>query len=186
MVRGARVQSVAPGEVAGRLRREIVELHAAAHGRDPDSPRESAFEHDTLARHSARAGYSFVGAFEDDGRLAGFAYGYTGGPGQWWRDLVAAAADDEQRRRWLEDPHFELCEIAVRPDAQRNGIGGRLHAALLAGRHEPRALLSTEVEDNEDVLGFYARRGWEVVLPLLRFPTAPEPYCVLGLEPIPR
>jgi ribosomal protein S18 acetylase RimI-like enzyme len=178
-----RVEPVAPGEVTGRLRREIVELHAAAHGRDPDGPREAVFGNDTIARHSARIGYSFVGAFDPGGRLAGFAYGYTGAPGQWWHDHVALGLSDEERRHWLEESPFELCEIAVRPDRQGTGVGGRLHDALLAGRPEPRALLSTAAEENEDVIAFYERRGWQIVLPLLRFPTAPEPYCVLGREP---
>jgi ribosomal protein S18 acetylase RimI-like enzyme len=178
----AAVEFVPPDVVVGRLRPQIVEVHALAHGRSPRAPRQVEFGSATLPRHSGRDGFRFVAVVAPDGALAGFAYGYSGAAGQWWHDRVAAAMDDETRARWLDPPHFEFCEIAVLPELQGQGLGGRLHDALLAGRPEPRALLSTERNGNDDVLGFYDRRGWRVVLPEIRFGAEYPPYCVLGRE----
>jgi predicted GNAT superfamily acetyltransferase len=41
-------------------------------------------------RHAARNGFRMITAHEGD-RLVGLAYGYVGGPGEWWHDRVSAA-----------------------------------------------------------------------------------------------
>ena len=38
-----------------------------------------------LPRHAERDGFTFLLARTGDGRVAGFTYGYRGGPGQWWQ-----------------------------------------------------------------------------------------------------
>jgi len=133
-----------------------------------------------VPRHMDRDGFRFVAEEDDDGRLAGLAYGYLGGPSQWWHDLVAAAMTPEQRERWLAPGHFEFVELAVRPDLRRRGIGARLHDALLDSLSSSTAVLSTEV-DNEPALALYGRRGWQVVVPEIDFGTG-RVFCVLGLE----
>lgn len=129
--------------------------------------------------HLERKGFRFVVEEGPDGRLAGIAYGYRGAPGQWWHDRVAAAMTDEQRERWLVPGHFELVGLAVRPDLRRQGVGARLHDALLDG--EGTAVLSTEV-GNEPAQSLYRGRGWEVVVPELDFGTG-ELYRIMGREP---
>jgi ribosomal protein S18 acetylase RimI-like enzyme len=119
-----------------------------------------------------------LGAFAD-GRLAGFAYGYHGAAGQWWYERVAAGLDRADRSRWLVDGYFELVELAVDPDFQGRGLGGRLHDELLDPERGP-ALLSTQV-DNATARRLYFGRGWELVVPELRFARAGELYSVLGL-----
>jgi ribosomal protein S18 acetylase RimI-like enzyme len=134
-----------------------------------------------LPRHLAREGFRFVVAEDDEGRLAGLAYGYLGGPGQWWHDLVATAMLEEQRERWLAPGHFEFVELAVRPDLRRRGIGVELHDRLLEGLADRPAVLSTQL-DNTPALSLYRRRGWETVVREIDFGTG-ELYCVLGRAP---
>ncbi|HEY1369417.1 MAG TPA: GNAT family N-acetyltransferase [Gaiellaceae bacterium] len=131
-----------------------------------------------LPAHIEREGFRMLGAFADD-RLAGFAYGYHGAPGQWWYERVAAALDRNGRTRWLGDGYFELVELAVDPEFQRRGIGGRLHDTLLEPERGP-ALLSTQV-DNGPARRLYFGRGWELVVPALRFARGGGAYSVLGL-----
>jgi ribosomal protein S18 acetylase RimI-like enzyme len=134
-----------------------------------------------VPRHLERDGFRFVAEEHGSGKLAGIAYGYRGAPGQWWHDLVAAALDGEGRARWLAPGHFELVELAVRPDLRRRGIGGRLHDALLAGLDARAAVLSTEV-DNEPAIALYRGRGWQVVVPEIDFGPDFPPFLVMGLE----
>jgi len=131
-----------------------------------------------LARHVERDGFRLVAEEDEGGRLAGMAYGYRGEPGQWWHDRVKAVMNGDQREQWLAPGHFELVELAVRPDLRRRGLGGRLHDTLIEGEH--RAVLSTQV-NNEAALALYRGRGWEVVVPEIDFGTG-ELYCVMGRE----
>jgi ribosomal protein S18 acetylase RimI-like enzyme len=134
-----------------------------------------------VPRHVEREGFHFVAEHDEEGRLAGFAYGYRGEAGQWWRDLVAAAMDDQAREHWLAPGHFEFVELAVRPDLRRRGIGGRLHDALLEGLDAPTAVLSTEV-DNRPALALYHGRGWQVLVPEIDFGAEFPPFLVMGKE----
>ena len=135
-----------------------------------------------VPRHLERDGFRFVAEHDDEGTLAGIAYGYLGAAGQWWHDLVSAAMDEHDRARWLAPGHFEFVELAVRPDLRRRGIGGRLHDALLAGLDAPTAVLSTET-DNEPALTLYGARGWQVVVPEIDFGAEYPPFMVLGKQP---
>lgn len=133
-----------------------------------------------VPRHLDREGFRFVAEEDDDARLAGIAYGYCGGEGQWWHDIVAAAMTAEDRERWLAPGHFEFVELAVRPDRRRQGLGAELHDALLEGLESPTAVLSTQV-DNEPALALYRNRGWRIVVAELDFGTG-ETYCVMGRD----
>jgi ribosomal protein S18 acetylase RimI-like enzyme len=133
--------------------------------------------HEIIAMHVDRDGFRFVAEQDDNGRLAGIAYGYRGETGQWWHDMVAAEMTADQRRTWLAPGHFELAELAVRPDLRGRGIGGGLHDAVLEGEDGP-ALLSTQV-DNEPALALYRGRGWTPVVPAIEFEWGT--YCVMGL-----
>jgi len=136
--------------------------------------------HEILPRHASRDGFRFMTA-RAAGRLVGIAYGYVGAAGQWWHDIVSAAMTDHQRRRWLGPGHFELVELHVHPDYRRQGVGGRLHDALLAETEAPTAVLSTEPE-NEPALALYRQRGWEIVIPELYLEPAGAAYAILGLD----
>jgi GNAT superfamily N-acetyltransferase len=111
------------------------------------------------------------------GRLIALAYGWEGGPGDWWWDIVAGAVSAEVRRRWFDDC-FELVDLAVLPGERRRGIGGALHDALLALTERPHTVLSV-LDDGTAALAFFATKGWRAVHPGLRFPGNDAPFAVL-------
>src|SRR5207244_13215550 len=113
--------------------------------------RRREFGGERMPRHVARAGFRFVGAFASDQRLVGSASGYTGAPGQWWYDKVAAALDAGAAAEWLDPPHFEFTELAVAPAYQSRGVGTRLHDEVLDRIPHERALLSA-LADNGRVI----------------------------------
>jgi ribosomal protein S18 acetylase RimI-like enzyme len=165
---------VVPDEVVGSMRGEIEELWRQVF----PSTTDERFD-EILPRHAQRRGFRFLAARTAEGDLAGFAYGYEGGPGEWWHDHVAGAMDETQRELWLTPGHFEFVELQVRPGLQGRGIGRRLHDALLDGLRSPTAVLSTQVQ-NERARGFYERCGWETVLDEVDFGEGFPTFTVLG------
>src|SRR3954449_1399509 len=101
-----------------------------------------------IGAHVRRPGFRAVATLTTDGYLAGFGYGYSSSPGQWWHDQVRAALDDQGRHYWL-DGCFEVVELHVRPTAQGHGIGARQLRALLAMANGRTVLLSTPEADEE-------------------------------------
>jgi ribosomal protein S18 acetylase RimI-like enzyme len=168
------LEALAASDVLGPARAEIEALWRRVH----PSTTDKRFE-EILPRHTSRPGFRFLAARTGDGRLAGFVYGYEGGPGEWWHDRVAAAMTAEQREQWLGPDHFELVELMVDADLEGQGIGGRLHDELLASVSSRTAVLSTQ-RSNTRALGFYERRGWSVVVPEIRFGAGYPPFTVLG------
>ena len=175
------IVSVSPDVLLAELVGQVVDVWANAHGLGRASATRREFGGDRVPRHAHRRGFRFFGAFDADERLAGFVYGYTGAPGQWWYDKVAAGLDASRRAEWLEPDHFELTELAVEPAFQGRGIGTRLHDVVLGGLPHERALLSALAE-NARVIRFYERRGWHVLLPELRFEPGRPPFAILGKE----
>ncbi len=112
--------------------------------------------------------------------MVGVAYGYLGGPGQWWHDQVQAALTAAQTRDWL-DGAFEVCELHVRPAHQGTGLGRGLLDGLLAGPVAPTAVLTTPDEDTR-ARRFYRRAGWVDLRCGLRFPGDPRVFAVLALR----
>lgn len=110
-----------------------------------------------LPRHAARDGFRLALAVADGG-LAGFAYGYTGQPGQWWTDRLLERIPHDITDEWVGG-HFELVELAVRPAAQCRGVGRALHDALLDGLPHRPALLGTWPDDRP-ARRLYLRTGW--------------------------
>ena len=181
MAEGYTIARLGPQALLGDLVGEVVDVWASAHGLPAASATRREFGGERLPRHAARAGFRFVGAFASDRRLVGFVYGYTGAPGQWWYDKVAAALDSEAAAEWLDPPHFEFTELAVTPAYQQRGVGSRLHDEVLDGLPQERALLSA-LADNTRVIAFYEHRGWRVVLPELRFEPGRPLFAILGRE----
>jgi GNAT superfamily N-acetyltransferase len=114
--------------------------------------------------------------------VVAFAYGFHGGSGQWWHDLVRSALISRSGRRaateWLDDS-FEVAEVHVHPDYQRHGIGRRLLYRLTGDRAERTAVLST-MDTNSPARRLYRSLGFTDLLTGYRFSGAPVPYAVMG------
>jgi ribosomal protein S18 acetylase RimI-like enzyme len=171
-----------PGDLADRLN-EALHLYVAAMG----YPSSTARHRRTLwLEHVRRPGWRAVGWLDTAGTLLGIAYGYAGGPGQWWFEEVrrglAGAGPDAQE--WLHD-YFELTELHVHPGAQGHGLGEGMLRALLAGAESSRVLLSTP-EYGTQAPGrawrLYRRAGFRDVLRDHRFTGDARPFAVLGRE----
>jgi ribosomal protein S18 acetylase RimI-like enzyme len=111
-----------------------------------------------------------------------FAYGFHGGSGQWWHDLVRSAlissSGHSAATEWLDDS-FEVAEVHVHPEYQRRGIGRRMLYRLTGGRAERTAVLST-MDANSPARRLYRSLGFTDLLTGYRFSGAPVPYAVMG------
>jgi len=111
-----------------------------------------------------------------------FAYGFHGGSGQWWHDLVRSALISRSGRgaaiEWLDDS-FEVAEVHVHPEYQHRGIGRGMLYRLTGGRAERTAVLST-MDTNSPARRLYRSLGFTDLLTDYRFSGAPVPYAVMG------
>jgi ribosomal protein S18 acetylase RimI-like enzyme len=143
--------------------------------------------------HITRPGWRAVGAMRSDARghigtdspLVAIAYGYHGGPQQWWHAQVHAGMrkagwPDPEIRAVLTD-YFEITEVHVHPDAQGHRLGEAMLDKLLDGRTERRALLSTPEVDDEDNRAWrlYRRLGFTDVVRNFTFAGDSRPFAVL-------
>jgi ribosomal protein S18 acetylase RimI-like enzyme len=116
------------------------------------------------------------------GDVIAFAYGFHGGSGQWWHDIVRSALISRSgyraAREWLDDS-FEVAEVHVHPDYQRRGIGRRMLYRLTGGRAERTAVLST-MDTNSPARRLYRSLGFTDLMTDYRFSGAPVPYAVMG------
>ncbi|WP_280414003.1 GNAT family N-acetyltransferase [Nocardia carnea] len=149
--------------------------------------------------HTQRAGWQAVAAVvpEDNGGfdirtspLVAIAYGYRGGPHQWWQQQVHAGM---RRSGWPEaatqgllGDYFELTELHVHPSAQGRGIGAILLRTLLRDRPERAVLLSTPEVSAEDNRAWrlYRRMGFQDVLRDFVFAGDSRRFGILG-RPLP-
>jgi len=168
------------GEDLLALDDEVVAAYAAVFGEPPvlAGASDVAAYRASLPRHVRKPGFRACTARSSDGRLVGFAYGWEGGPGDWWWDIVAGAVNEDVRRHWFADC-FVIAELLVLPTARRQGIGGALLDTLLAATERPAAVLSTRA-DAHDALAFYAARGWRRLLGDVRFPGSDASWVILG------
>ena len=84
----------------------------------------------------------------------------------------------ELKDQYLSD-YFEFAELAVLPEWQRQGLGGRLHDTLLAGLRQHSACLATaDLETNARRL--YRSRGWVTLLERIVLPNIELKFAILG------
>ncbi|MGW8483719.1 GNAT family N-acetyltransferase [Microbacterium sp. NPDC055903] len=125
---------------------------------DMDESRVSIRER--ILRYAATApAFRLLVALDDDQPI-GFVLAMGIGPGDWWRDRIAALMSDQIREQWLGDGCWCIAELAVARDYRRSGIARELMTAV-----------SSEVPYATSVLGcyetaaparsFYAGLGWE-------------------------
>jgi ribosomal protein S18 acetylase RimI-like enzyme len=151
-----RVDDAASPEVAAQL----WPVYDAVFGDHSDG---QTWQQSAWDKHSAREGFRLARAY-DAGSLVGFAYGYTGEPGQWWTDSVRPLLEPEVAESWLGG-HFELVSLGVLPVARRRGIArGLMHLLLREVPHD-RMLLMTTADTDDPARRLYAAEGWRVLGP---------------------
>jgi GNAT superfamily N-acetyltransferase len=120
------------------------------------------------------------------GELVGFAYGFHGGGGQWWHDLVsrttASILGSRAAQDWFGDS-LEIAEVHVLPGYQGRGTGLAMMLRLTAGRPERAAVLST-MDANTRARRLYRGLGFTDLLTGFTFPGTELPYAIMG-APLP-
>jgi ribosomal protein S18 acetylase RimI-like enzyme len=120
------------------------------------------------------------------GELVGFAYGFHGGGGQWWHDLVsrttASILGTRAAHDWFGDS-LEIAEVHVLPSHQGRGTGLAMMLRLTAGRPERAAVLSTMDADTR-ARRLYRGLGFTDLLTSFTFPGTELPYAIMG-APLP-
>lgn len=151
---------------------ELAAVYLSAYGApgyDETPARAEQFGNEQLPLHSQRDGFKLVVARADE-RIVGFVFGFTGQRGQWWSDRIAAAAPADIVAEWVGG-HFEIVHLAVRVEAQRQGLGAALLDGLLADLPNEKALLTT-YSDDRPAPRLYRRKGWQLLVPDLGWGSA--------------
>jgi ribosomal protein S18 acetylase RimI-like enzyme len=159
--------------------------------------------HTIMERHAGYAAFRAIAAIArpaasppaDGGRgggepmtggLVGFAYGFHGGGGQWWHDLVsrttASVLGTRAAHHWFGDS-LEIAEVHVLPSHQGRGTGLAMMLRLTAGRPERAAVLST-MDANTRARRLYRGLGFTDLLTGFTFPGTELPYAIMG-APLP-
>ncbi|MGI8415834.1 MAG: GNAT family N-acetyltransferase [Nakamurella sp.] len=128
--------------------------------------------------HAKRPGFRCVAAFGSHGTPLGFAYGYTGRPGQWWHNEVCRGLSTVAAGEWRAD-YVEVTELHVRPETQGRQVGERVLRQFLQQCPEQRVLLSTPEGENR-AWRLYRRLGFGDVLRQHRFTGDPRLFGILG------
>jgi ribosomal protein S18 acetylase RimI-like enzyme len=131
-----------------------------------------------LHKHRERDRFVSVIATGEGGKVAGFAYGYVGGPGDAWHDLVSGAMGETKASQWMSNA-FELVELAVDPQLHKQGIGGELLTSLMQLVDSRTALLSVQV-DNQSARKLYEKHGWQILVEKLQM--GDKNHAVFGYE----
>lgn len=174
-MRDLQIVSLAASQVAGRLT-ALQAAYEAVYAIPPGEGRQIV---PALIDHIGREGFRLRAALgRGESQLAGFAYGFTGQPGQAWRDDMARAVGTQVAAEWLEG-HFEFAEFGVIPEERRRGIGTRLQAALLEGLPHTRAVLTVR-DGNRAGLAFYRRHGWVPLHEGFVSTDGHGPYIIMG------
>jgi ribosomal protein S18 acetylase RimI-like enzyme len=132
------------------------------------------------------AGDGQAGDGQTSGELVGFAYGFHGGGGQWWHDLVSRTAasilGSRAAQDWFGDS-LEIAEVHVLPSYQGRGTGLAMMLQLTAGRPERAAVLST-MDANTRARRLYRGLGFTDLVTGFTFPGTELPYAIMG-APLP-
>ncbi len=200
------LRDLSPREMADHLG-EALRVYVTAMGYPPGTESQRAA---MWLDHTRRNGWRAVAAFGNgdaggigeiveqttspaevgNAGLLGVAYGYSGGPDQWWQQQVVLGM---QRRGMppadiarATNSYFELTELHVAPHAQGSGVGEALARRLLAGRPEAGVLLSTPETNGEGNRAWrlYRRLGFIDVIRGHHFAGDPRPFAILG-RPLP-
>lgn len=119
-----------------------------------------------------REGFACVVAYAG-GEPIGFTYGAPGEPGrEWWREYLAEEPADPST--------FSVSELMLRPTWRKQGLGERLHTALLADRPEALAVLTVDIK-RPRLQAMYESWGYRKIGERQPFPDSPL-YAVMLLD----
>lgn len=170
-------------EQIDQIRADVLAVYRAVFTLPPYNEAEpdiAAFA-ESFRRHVAYPGFRcYIAQDAATDQICGFAYGFTSQAEARWHDFFRDLLRSRDREDWLVDC-FILVELAVMPNRQGQGIGGKLHDTLLAEAPHPRAVLSTAQQENP-ALHLYRRRGWQTLAQDWFFDQGEQPFYLLGLD----
>ncbi|WP_257623733.1 GNAT family N-acetyltransferase, partial [Streptomyces griseus] len=169
---------IAPVDLAVRVD-EALRVQAAAFGLSQD---EIDVRRHIVLRHLEHPRARALGAITPDGRLVGFVYGLPNDRAQWWSTVVEPYLRATSSDGWLDDS-FVITELHVHPDHQQRGIGRTLITAITDAVGHPRSILSA-IDKDSPARALYRSLGYRDLARQVVFPSAPQPYAVMG-APLP-
>jgi ribosomal protein S18 acetylase RimI-like enzyme len=168
-------------------RDDVRAIYAQTFGAEPYREEPVGIERitQTLVHHTHKPGFRAFAAREaSTDTLIGVIYGYLGGVGDWWWERVTEGLPAATADLWLTDC-FEVAGFAVASQAQRRGIGTRLHNALLDRIPQRTAVLSA-IQTPTPALALYRRQGWLTLREQFTFSPDGDPWRIMGLRlPVP-
>ncbi|MGW7438087.1 GNAT family N-acetyltransferase [Streptomyces sp. NPDC054849] len=165
---------IGPLDLAARVD-EALRVQAVAFGL---SEEEVGIRRYIVQRHMTCRGARALGAFAEDGALAGFVYGMPNDRTHWWSTIVEPYLRAGGHEDWL-DGSFVITELHVHPGFQGHGVGRALITALTDDAAEPRSILSA-IDTESPARGLYRALGYTDLARRVHFPSASLPYAVMG------
>jgi hypothetical protein len=140
-------------------------------------PSEAVNHHARFFRsHMQRPDYhGLVARLTQTQKVVGIAFGSACLPGQWWHDKVAAQTGADHpalQQAWT------LTQLNVLKEHRNQGIGERLHHAIIERQPCRKLLLSTQLH-NRGAQRFYRRHGWHILHPGFVFSQGDVPYMIM-------
>ncbi|MGW5434037.1 N-acetyltransferase family protein [Streptomyces sp. NPDC004059] len=166
------IRTYGPGQVPP-LVDTLADIWADSHPELVDNPGAEAMGlsvpafHRQITGHLKHPGFVLVVAYAG-GSAIGFGYAFPCSPDYWFGPLIDQIPEDAREERLMG-----LCELAVRPPWQSQGIGTRLHANLLQAVN-PRWSSLLALPSNQRGQDLYARLGYEYAGPYRNTPDGPE------------
>ena len=135
-----------------------------------------------VSRHATYPGFKGIAVLAPSGKIAGYIYGTSTLPGQWWPDRIAAVIGRELADRRLYSS-FNVTELGVLMDHRRRGLATRLMRAVLADLPHQQVTLSTECV-NYPARALYESLGFGYLVERMSFAEGGEEYAILD-RPLP-
>ena len=162
----------------------VAKLYEEIYAEPPynEGPDEAAEFVDSWPSYLSQGAFRLVIAYTNDEPI-GFAFGFQlPADTHWWsNDRFLDSLDDGISLEY-EGRTFVIIELAVQLPRRGLGIGGALHAALLADRPEERVTLTVRPEA-ENVLKMYESWGYTQVGRMRPAPGKPT-YVAMMRDPI--
>ncbi|MEU8776377.1 GNAT family N-acetyltransferase [Streptomyces sp. NPDC048606] len=169
---------IGPLDLAARVD-EALRVQAVAFGL---SEEEVGIRRYIVQRHMTSPGARALGAFTEDGALAGFVYGMPNDRTHWWSTIVEPYLRARGEDGWLDDS-FVITELHVHPGFQGRGVGRALITRITDGAAQTRSILSA-IDTDSPARCLYTALGYTDLARKVLFPSASLPYAVMG-APLP-